>query len=381
MPSSNNSQNKKLFTGSVWLVALAGALGVGLQNFLAFLSFLLDLGRIGPQLAQALAITLGGAVSGVVNLWMNLGLLNDFFKRLTGETSMPKLQGWKKFRYWAGSLVFIVTGVLFGMTAFAFGGVGVLASIGIAAGILVAAIMMIQELETWLSSFDEKKKAAPHAVPLSFSQTIQAWWKNLTPAKSTALVISLGNVLALSLLFAFGLTSFLTMTGVPLIPAITVAFVVSFTAGAFTEFYFYHFFLAKFCQKIDNKFNKFMQLSTDKKLLGIISVSLNAATNAALAYAGIVLLNTVLATAGMSALPMVVIIVAAVFSGLASFILGSNFWLRALSPSKTAPSAELGGSSQGAAISPSGATRPSPSLVRAVLNATGEAAGVPLLNR
>jgi len=325
---AKEEDNKKITSikAASWIIGGAGAVGTGLQNFLAFFSFLSELGKLSTQAIQGIAIALGGGMGGLVNLWMNIDLLKDFFKRLTGEKLQPKLSGWKKFRYYAVSLVFITTGILFGMTAFAFGGVGVLASIGVAAGVLVAVIMMIQELETWLASFDEENQQT------SLKEIFTKWWNNLSPARATALVISVGNVLALSLLFALGVTSFLTMLGVPLFPAIVASIVVSFTAGAFTEFYFYNSFLAEFCEKIAEQWKLFKALSFYKKILGILAVTINAAVNGILCYAGIALFNTLLASAVMSPVPLAVIITISAFAGMASFILGAKFWIKALTP-------------------------------------------------
>ena len=142
-----------------------------------------------------------------MNFFVNVDLLESFIERLFGkpnpEKPKPKLTAWQTFWLWLGSGVFIATGLLFGLTAIAFGSIGALAAISIAAGIFVAAIMIIQELETWLQSFDDEKENAK-----SIKQIINEWVASLTKDKLLGVAIAVGNVLALSLLFTFGLASF-----------------------------------------------------------------------------------------------------------------------------------------------------------------------------
>lgn len=310
-----------------WFVGLAGALGVGLQNFMAFVSFLLDLGGLSSAAVLGIAATFGGFISGLVNLWMNVDLLKDFFKRFTGNKVQEKLRGWKKFRYYLGCLLFITTGILFGMTAFAFGGVGVLAGLAIASGLLVAIIMMIQELETWLQSFDEA------GAKTSLKEAFVKWWKGLSPAKAVGFCISVGNILALSLLFALGITNFLIMAGVPLFPAIIVSLVVAFTAGAFTEFYFYNSILSSFCEQIATVWWKaFLELSFKVKATVFLSSLINAAVNGVLCYAGVVLFNALLVSVGMSPMGLGIIITASIFAAAASYMLGVKFWVKYFNP-------------------------------------------------
>lgn len=313
----------------IWGISLAGAAGIALQNFMAFQLFLNSLGRLTVQTVLGISGALGGAVSGLVNLCMNLELLNDFLSRFKKGRVKPKLEGWKKFRYYFGSFVFIATGILFGLAALAFGGSGILAGLGLGAGILVSIIMIFQELETWLQSFD-----GAEAQKKSLKKIFNDWLESLKKpkagiSKAAGFLISVGNVLALSLLFAFGLSSFLIgIAGVPAVPAIIGSLVVAFTVGAFTEFYFYNYFLSKFCEDIVLNWKEFLKLSSAKMSLAVLSSAINAAVNGVLCAATVASFNFILLSAGMSAIPLGIIVTASVFCALASFILGTTFWTK-----------------------------------------------------
>lgn len=323
---------------SVYLLSLLGAAAVGLQNYMAIMSLGASIGsaalaasKAGLGALQGIAIAFGGVCGGVVNLFINMGLLKKFFKRFkpkkagAPENEKKPLTGWQSFSYWFGSAIFVCTGILFGLTAFAFGSVGALAALSIAAGILVAGIMTIQELETWLERFDDIEE---ETEPKSFYQLFIDWKNSLTTGKVMGILIAIGNTIALSLLFTLGLATFLTGVGAPLLPALISAFVVAFTAGAFTEFYFYHNFLGKFCENISAKWAAFKNSAWP--VLGAICSGINAAVNGVLTYVGIIMLVALLAGTGVAMPPVGVIIagavVAAIFATVASFILGIDFW-------------------------------------------------------
>lgn len=328
-------------TRSFWLglVSLLGAAGTGLQNYMAFFTFLASITRLSWDLLQGLAISLGGICSGIVNLCINIDLLNKFIKRFDPKHSKYQTRkdyyaetlkpwSWNWFKYWLGIAVFISTGILFGLTALTFSSVGILTAIAIAAGIFVSIIMVIQELETWLEAFDppeawEKGSAIP-AEP-SFIDKIRNWYQKSSPARWLGSVIALGNVLALSLLFTVGIAGFLVTVGAPPLAAVISGLCIAFSIGAFTEFYFYNFFLADFCADIEKKWEKL--LASKSCGLGLLSISANAMVNAALCYAGVLLLNPILVAAGLAPLPLAVPIIAAIFGGLASLLLGADFWI------------------------------------------------------
>lgn len=312
----------------VGLVSLLGALGIGLQNYMAVLDLLkvllqgsIAVSKTSKVFLHLFAVALGSVCSSFVNLFINIGLLESFLQRLT-QKEIPKLKAWQKFQYWFGSSIFILTGILFGLTAFAFGPLGPLAVLSITAGIFVAIIMMIQELETWLAGFDDTSSEKK-----SFSQLFHEWVKTLSLGKLIGHIITLGNVIALSLLFTLGLANFLIGLGLPLTTALVVGFCCAFTVGAFTEFYFYNWFLAPYCDKFSEKWQQFWQSKFSP--LGLLMSTINGMVNAVLSYVGILMVAGLIATAGIT-LPMLpVMIVAAslsVFSGLASFILGLDFW-------------------------------------------------------
>jgi len=318
---------KKLLIG---LVSLLGALGNSLQNYMAVLDLLKTLvhgtavlSKISNGILHLLAVSIGSVCSSFVNLCINIELLESFLERITTKTR-PNLQGWQKFQYWFGSGIFIITGILFGLTAFAFGPIGALAAISIAAGIFVAIIMMIQELETWLDSFDhedDKKK--------SLLEIFNEWYASLSKGKLIGHIIAIGNVMALSLLFTLGLANFLIGIGVALLPALITGFVIAFTVGAFTEFYFYNKFLAVFCHNLPENLHRFWQAKYSP--LGLVMSAVNGLVNGVLSYVGIQIVAGLLLMAGMTmpTLPIIILAAtAAVFAGLASFILGLDFWQR-----------------------------------------------------
>lgn len=326
-----NVKNNKKSIGyylSVLLASMLGAVGTALQNYMAVLDLFKTLAagtltatKLGWGILHGGALALGGICSGVVNCCMNLELLGDFYERMTSPG--PKLSGWRKFRYWFGGAIFIGTGILFGLTAFAFvGALGPLAIVSIAAGVFVAVIMMIQELETWLGSFKEDK---------SLWQIFKDWKKSLTIGKLFGSAIAIGNVVALSLLFTLGLATVLSGVGLPLLPAMIAGIAIAFTVGAFTEFYFYNTFLSDFCGDIKTNLSNFWQSKFSP--VGLLAVGVNAVVNGVLSYVGIGMVIGLAATAIGVAMPPVGVVIAvaatlAVFAGLASFILGLAFWQR-----------------------------------------------------
>lgn len=312
------------------VISFLGALGTGLQNYMGVASFIQGMMSLsyaateaGRGIIHGVATMLGGFCSTLVNYCMNIGLLEDFYERITKKPKPKNLKGWKKFRYYAGAGVFIGTGILFGLTAIAFGPIGPLAVISIIAGIFVSIIMIIQEVETWLKSFDNE---ADIRKPLS--QIFKEWKNSLTQGKVVGLTISIGNVIALSLLFTIGLSTFFMSVGVAALPALITSFAIAFTGGAFTEFYFYHSFLSKFCDEFKKNWKEFKKVPYP--VLGFACVATNALVNGILAYTGIFMLSSLFAAASVAAPPLGILIAVAVvtglFAGSASFILGLDFW-------------------------------------------------------
>jgi hypothetical protein len=348
MPAASSTKwesfkkNSKKF--GIYLVSLLGAAGTGLQNYMAVAALIKDLmdgafaaTKAGLSIIHSIALAFGGLCSGLVNFCINIGLIENFLERIT-KKKKPDLKGWQKFRYWFGSGVFVITGLLFGLTALAFGPVGALAAVSIAAGIFVAGIMTIQELETWLESFDDKEETIIDAngqkktiikKKKSLKELFIEWKSSLTKRKVVGLVIAVGNVVALSLLFTLGLASFLTGVGVAALPALIIGAVVAFTGGAFTEYYFYNRFLSDFCENIKEKWKAFKE--TKYPALGMASGIINALVNGVLSYIGIMMITTLLTAASIAMPPIGIVIaitaIAATFAAVASFILGLDFWI------------------------------------------------------
>lgn len=148
-----------LVVAGVLLLALLGAAGVGFQNFTAFFEVLVGSFALAHAPALALAIVAGGLCSTAVNFFLNAELLYDFYRRVT-KKPLPALSPIGAVQYIVGIGVFVITGVLFGMTAFSVAAAGGLSALGVAGilaitvGVFVSVITIFQELETWLASFD-----------------------------------------------------------------------------------------------------------------------------------------------------------------------------------------------------------------------------------
>ncbi|MCH9756532.1 MAG: hypothetical protein K0U37_05010 [Gammaproteobacteria bacterium] len=297
-----------------------GALGVALQNYQAVELFLKAVTTWSTGFIQAMALGAGGACSGMVNLWMNMDLLDKFFTRMMSDKAYQykKLTAWQQLQYFGGIFVFFVTGVLFGLMAFTFAMEGPLAMLSIAVGVFVAAIMTIQEIETWLSSYDEKE--VTEAESLTALQKIGKWCGH---------IIAVGNVIALSLLFTLSLAEALMVLHLAVIPALGIGAAVAFTFGAFTEYYFYNFYLADFCKDFGDNWSLMME--APHAFMGFMCVFTNAFVNAALTYSALELLTALLITAEVALPPVAIItalsLVSAFFAGSASFILGMDFWI------------------------------------------------------
>lgn len=318
---------------TAYMVAGLGAIGSALQNYIAVDLFLrgivggvMSISKWMSGFIHAAAIGAGGLCSGMVNYFINLELLEGFLERLTSDKAGVELTGWRQFSYYAGIFVFAVTGVLFGMTAFTFSATGPLAFWGLAAGVFVAVIMTIQEIETWLQGFDEPESDDKASLYDLFMQ----WKSTLTWGKLCGHLIAAGNVLGLSLLFTLGLAEVLMVLQVAAFPAFVIGLAIAFTFGAFTEFYFYNFFLAKFCDQIESKWEAMK--ASQYASLGFLCIGVNAFVNAALTYSGVGLLAGALVMAGIALPPVGVIMtlsgISAIFAGAASAILGADFWIR-----------------------------------------------------
>lgn len=317
---------------AIYTISLLGAAGNALQGYMAMVALLnsfigaaFSLSKAGIGLIQGLAIAAGGLCGGIVNFFINIDLLESFLERVTAKKAMPNLTGWQKVQYWFGSGVFILTGILFGLTAFAFGPVGALAAVAIAAGFFVAAIMMIQELETWLESFDD-----PNQNKKSISQVVAAWYASLSPGKMLGYGITVFNVIGLSLLFTLGLTTFLVGVGLATLPALIIGLAVAFTIGAFTEFYFYNRFLSAFCDKLLENLKEFWQSKYSP--LGLSVALINATVFGVTSYVAIMSITSLLVAVSIALPPVGVVIASAAtvsaFVGVASLVLSMDFWRR-----------------------------------------------------
>ena len=307
-----------------------GAFGVALQNYQAVAIFISALAkgtipasRLLNWSIQIAAWGAGGLCSGMVNFWMNVELLDGFFQRMTSNEDYQykrlNLTTWQQIQYFSGIVVFVVTGILFGLMAFTFAMEGPLFMLSVAVGLCVAAIMTIQEVETWLSSYE--KKGPLSEKPLTNSQLIGKWVGHL---------IAAGNVLALSLLFTLSLAEGLIALHVMAFPALIAGFSVAFTFGAFTEYYFYNVYLSNFCKDFGENWTQMTMIP--QAWFGLSCVATNAFVNSALTYAGVELLTGLLLTATITLPPLGIITalaaVSAVFAGSASFVLGLDFWIR-----------------------------------------------------
>ncbi|MBP6918195.1 MAG: hypothetical protein KBB94_04725 [Legionellaceae bacterium] len=330
------------------IISGLGAVGIALQNYPAVVIFInsltkniIPVSQVSTALIHTSALTTGGIASGMVNFWMNVELLDGFFKRMTEKNDegnykyireYQKLTAWEQLQYFSGIAVFVVTGILFGLMAFAFAMEGPLALLSVVAGVLVAGIMTIQEVETWLQSYDKlfqsRDPKNQEVMQEDGEETSLDHWQLV--GKYCGHLIAAGNVLALSLLFTLGLTQSLMILQIALLPALITGFTIAFTFGAFTEYFFYNAYLADFCKDFGKNWEK--MLAIKHAWAGIACISTNALVNAALTYAGVELLTGVLVAASITLPPVAAITalaaISAFFGGTASFILGTAFWIR-----------------------------------------------------
>ena len=150
------TKNKKIsIYGKIIINGLSalGALASAVQNTLSLVQFfqkissgLMSTSAIFRNLVYGLAVSAGGVCGGVINFVINKSLLEDFFERISGNKQHPpELTGWRKFRYYAGITVFVITGMLFGACAFTIGFTSPLTILSVAMGLFVTFIMVIQE--------------------------------------------------------------------------------------------------------------------------------------------------------------------------------------------------------------------------------------------
>jgi len=332
---SSNEHSAEYYS---YLISAAGSFGIALQNYQAvemLLKGIVPASQYATPYIQTAAFLSGGVCSGAVNFKMNVDLLNDFFQRFnpankhthpeTNKTFYmnPKTKKayyapdttWEHTTYYGGIAIFTVTGVLFGLMAFTFAMESPLAMLALAVGLFVTTITVLQEIEAWLKSFDE----------ININE-ISTWSQYL--GSCLGYLITWSNILALSLGFSLGLASSLMTLHVAALPAVITGFSVAFTAGLFTEYYFYSQFLPKFCANFEENWLAFM--ASPLPLFGLLCVSINACVNGALAYSALELLTTLLVAASFSLPPAAALTALSVFSaffvGSASFLLGMDFW-------------------------------------------------------
>lgn len=462
MSNKDQTTKAKIIAAIVVFVAFLSALGTGFQNASAIQGVMT---MLSASNAWVLGVVAGGICSTIVNFCLNVELLEDFWERIRGKKPAPHLPGiGKKLRYGVGIAVFVITGFLFGLSAVTIGATGGIAILAIIAGVFVSLVMIPQELETWLQSFDDPvavaigkkmhevksceftpdekdttsklingnsgfpadlkkitlkaglqkiktelmlqhnltptsdrlaaltkaianievdkpnfdailesliaqpgdinsqdlqnlkkridtqqqtlknlkgktkeeiatelntlKEAAEAVQPqISLFEAIKKWWLELTFGRFLGLVISLGNVMALSLMFTIGITPFFVSIGIAAFPALIAGFCIAFTIGAFTEFYFYHYFLADFCDQVKERWAAL--INSQNYGVGILTVVVNGTVNGVLGYTSVLLLGGLLAAAGIAAPPLLPLaIVAGIFAGVASCLLGTDFWIR-----------------------------------------------------
>lgn len=344
MPKAKDSslleiEQKEAISFYSYLFAGLGALGTAVQNYQAVAAF--AKGSLAFKVfMHSLAVSAGGICSGLINYGMNLELLEDFRKRLKSKekplVERLGLNAWQTLQYYSGLFVFIVTGILFGLMAFTFAMSGPLGLASIAIGVFVAGVMTIQEVETWLQSYEPK---SDEEKTLTGSQKIGKWVGH---------IIAAGNVIALSLLFALSLSQALLICNVALVPALIAGFAVAFSFGAFTEFYFYNFHLSSFCSKFNEKIDEFSHTSYAN--LGLFCAVTNALVNAALTYVGVMMLGALLVSAHLALPPLAIVttlaVFSAIFAGSASFTLGIDFWIRTFSSKKKEEKSEAVGENE-----------------------------------
>ena len=145
-------------------------------------------------------------MGGFINLLENVGVETFFWRgdpnppdgvqRRTICGILKELKDWrKKFLFVLGCFAFVFTGGLFIASGFAIiHGASFLALLAYAAAVLIGLMMIFQEMEVWLGIYDDYLNG-------TLQKTYQSKW-----GAALGLFISIGNVLAVSFLFAYGLT-------------------------------------------------------------------------------------------------------------------------------------------------------------------------------
>lgn len=307
-----------------------GALGVAVQNYQAVFIFMNSLtsstlaaSQLLDLMVQATAVTTGGICSGLVNYWMNVELLGRFSKRMTSNQDYQFNQLstlWEKIQYFLGITVFVVTGILWGLVAAVLAGAGPLAVLSTAVGFFVSGVTIVQEVETWLVKYDKylKEKNSLTFEPRS----------TLTTGEKIGYIISFGNAIALSLIFTISVAQTLIVLHVAALPALLIG-LTAFPLGAFTQSCFYNCFLPEFFMNFGDKWTQLR--NTPQAWLGLLTVSINALVNGALAYSYFELLIALLLAAHIALPPMILMTAAmtilTTFAAIASFIVNLGFWL------------------------------------------------------
>ena len=175
-----------------------------------------------------------------------------------------------------------------------------------------------------------QKEAEDHAIQPSWSDALNnklEQFKKKPFGYSAGFLVSVLNVMGLSLLFTIGLAPVLIQLGVSALPAIIIGFSLAFTAGAFTEFYFYQGFLTDFCSRVIDKWEQL--LKSPVRGVGISAALINGTVNGVLAYFGVTLiLGPLLESIGVVIPSLLTLgIISAVFVGLASVLLGASFYI------------------------------------------------------
>ncbi|HVE44209.1 MAG TPA: hypothetical protein VNC84_03630 [Gammaproteobacteria bacterium] len=314
----------------IYSLSFLGGAAIGLQSCLALFDLIQKLLSIGVALSKAVlallygtAILFGGVCSCIANFFLNVELLEGFAERFTTKSMRP-LSTWEKIICALGTIAFVIVGVMFTLTVFAFDSTGVIGILGIIAGAFLAILSIPQQVEVWLDSFGKKRDNR------SLWKTFVDWNNSLTLGKFTGFVMSVGNSLAFSILLTLGFAVFLTSVAVPLTPALITAFSTAFTLGLFTQFFFFNIYVSPFCDRFSQNIEKFW--ASHCSPFGLFVCAITGLVNAALFFSSTGLLVGLVASAGIVMPPVGFIIAANIAisasAGFVAFIISVDFWTR-----------------------------------------------------
>ena len=301
---------------SALVASILSGLVSGYQSFIALLEMLkpgvniLFLFRKASTAMAVLGIGIVSSCNALINFHMGFDLFRNFFRRLfENRNTRPtvEMSTRDKFKYWCGLTLIVINIVLFGCAGFVLaltmGCSPAFTVLAVTTGLIGALLNGIQEIETWLEKFENKKdKQKSYTLQKSVPANCIGGFLAFLIAASVSAFLTTG------LIGAFAACGFGTL---PLLGAAAIAC----TIGGSTIFMYYNQYLPKFFGRIRSQCEKFKNSSLTHK----ISVVINAIATGASSYTGLLLLSALIAV------PCPLVILAGAVGLIGSLALGIYF--------------------------------------------------------